>query len=70
MYCGEGFLRQCLCSVPVDHYETIYIIDQRYYKNSVIELAKKNKVTDVIFANNLSAIGSSAQQKLLNGILK
>lgn len=54
----------------VDHYETVYVIDQRYYKGSVIELAKKNKVTDVIFANNLSAIGSSAQQKLLNGILK
>jgi hypothetical protein len=40
----------------VDHYQTIYVIDYRYWKGSITELAQKKKVTDVIFLNNLSMI--------------
>lgn len=37
-----------------DHYQKIYVIDYRYWKGSVSSLAKKNKVEDVIFMNNIS----------------
>ncbi len=37
-----------------DHYEKIYVIDYRYWKGSISRFAKKNKVQDVIFINNIS----------------
>lgn len=37
-----------------DHYQKIYVIDYRYWKGSVTSLAKKEKVEDVIFINNIS----------------
>jgi hypothetical protein len=54
----------------VDHYQTIHVIDQRYWKGNVIEFAKENNVTDVIFANNLTAIGSSSQIKNFRSIIE
>jgi hypothetical protein len=45
----------------VDHYQTIHVIDQRYWDGNVIDFARENNVTDVIFANNLTAIASKAQ---------
>ena len=45
----------------VDHYQTIYVIDQRYWSGNVIDFAKSKNATDVIFANNLTAIGSKSQ---------
>lgn len=37
-----------------DHYEKIYVIDYRYWKGSISNLAKQQKVQDVIFINNIS----------------
>lgn len=53
----------------VDHYQTIHVIDQRYWKGNVVEFAKENHVQDVIFANNLTAIGSQTQLKYFKGII-
>lgn len=38
----------------VDHYQTIYVIDFRYWTGSVSELAVEKGVQDVLFLNNLS----------------
>jgi hypothetical protein len=52
-----------------DHYQTIYVVDYRYWSGSVTKLAKKKKVQDVIFLNNISMtrnaylIGKMAQVK-------
>lgn len=54
----------------VDHYQTIHVIDMRYWKGNLIDFAKTNNVTDVIFANNLSSIGSASQQRNLKGIIE
>lgn len=54
----------------VDHYQTVHVIDMRYWDGNLIDFAKQNNVTDVIFANNLSAIGSSSQQRNLKGIIE
>ena len=40
----------------VDHYQTIYVVDYRYWTGSVTELAAQKNVNDVIFVNNLSMI--------------
>lgn len=54
----------------VDHYQTIHVIDMRYWDGNLIEFARENNVTDVIIANNLSAIGSTFQQGKLRGIIE
>lgn len=40
----------------VDHYQTIYVVDYRYWTGSVSELAAEKGVEDIIFINNLSMI--------------
>ena len=52
----------------VDHYQTVYVIDYRYYSGSVSDFARTNGVTDVIFINNLSAIRGSYQMGKLAGV--
>lgn len=54
----------------VDHYQTIHIIDMRYWDGNLIDFARENNVTDVIIANNVSAIGSTFQQGKLRGIIE
>ena len=49
-------------------YQTVYVIDYRYYSGSVSDFAKTNGVTDVIFINNLSAIRGSYQMGKLAGV--
>jgi hypothetical protein len=38
----------------VDHYQTVYVIDYRYWTGSISELAQETNATDVLFLNNLS----------------
>lgn len=40
----------------VENYETIYVIDYRYYKGSVTKLATEKGVDSVLYINNVSAI--------------
>lgn len=44
----------------VDHYQTIYVIDYRYWSGNVGALAEEKGVTDVIFVNNLSMARSKS----------
>ena len=37
------------------HYQTVYVIDYRYWQGNLIDFVKQNKVQDVLFANNISA---------------
>ena len=43
----------------VSHYQTVYVIDYRYYTGNLISFVKENKVQDVIFVNNMSATRSA-----------
>ena len=40
------------------HYKKVYVVDYRYYKKGFITFAKQNKVDDIIFINNMSAVRS------------
>ena len=52
----------------VDPYETVYVIDYRYYDGSISALAKAKGVTDVLYANNLSALRSSDKVGAMNRV--
>lgn len=52
----------------VDHYQTIYVIDYRYYAGSVTALAREKAVDDVLFVNALTAIRGSYQMGKLYGV--
>lgn len=41
-------------------YKKVYVIDYRYYKNGIITFAKQNKINDVLFINNASAVRSDS----------
>ena len=53
----------------VDHYQTIYVIDYRYWTGSVSKLAEEKGVSDVIFLNNLSMIRNKSLVGKLHRIL-
>ena len=36
----------------INHYEEVYIVDQRYFELSAIDLIQKNGINELIFANN------------------
>ncbi len=38
----------------VDHYQTIYVVDYRYYDGDISDLAAEKNVSDVILLNNIS----------------
>lgn len=54
----------------VDHYQKIIVVDYRYYSNNLIQLAKDNKVTDVIFANNIEAISGKESMIKMNSLVQ
>ena len=39
----------------INHFDEVYIVDQRYFQLSLIDLIQENGVTDLIFANNTFA---------------
>lgn len=51
-----------------DHYQTVYVVDYRYYSGSITQLARDKGVKDVLFVNNLSAIRGSYQMGKLAGV--
>ena len=42
-----------------DHYQTIYVIDYRYWNGNLLSFAKQKKATDIIFVNNIGMTRSS-----------
>lgn len=41
------------------HYETVYVVDYRYYTGSLMELIETEKVTDLVFLNGVFSINTS-----------
>lgn len=37
-----------------DHYHKVYVVDYRYWTGKLSDLAKQNKVQDILFVNNIS----------------
>lgn len=41
------------------HFEEIYVVDQRYFQTSLVELMEENGVTDLLFLNNVFAANTA-----------
>lgn len=56
------------------HYETVYVVDYRYYGGSLLELIEKEKITDLVFLNGVFSINTSWHimmiGKVMNGVGK
>lgn len=52
-----------------DHYQTIHVIDYRYWDGSISAFAAEKGVQDVLFVNNLSAIRSTALVGYLHDVI-
>lgn len=57
-----------LLSYLVDHYSTIYEIDYRYWKGSIVDFAKQVGATDLLFANNMAMISGGVLVGMLSSI--
>ena len=44
----------------VDHYQTVHVVDYRYFMGNIPQFVEENGVQDVIFVNNADAISASA----------
>lgn len=50
----------------VDHYENVYVVDYRYYKDNLTQFISDNKIKDVIFVNNVQAITEKVSNEILS----
>lgn len=48
----------------VDHYQSVYVVDYRYYKDNLIDFVKENQVKDVIFVNNADILTETAARQI------
>lgn len=53
----------------VDHYQTVHVVDYRYFVGNIPEFVAQNNVQDVIFVNNADAI-SEAAVEYMNGLFQ
>ena len=53
----------------VEHYETVYIVDQRYFELNLLNFINQNGVTDLIFINNVFAANTSVQIQWIQGLM-
>lgn len=54
----------------VDHYQTVYVIDYRYWTGSVPDFAEEKGASDVILLNNLSMIRNKYLVGQLQGVIE
>lgn len=56
------------------HYETVWVVDYRYYTGNLLELIKTEGVTDLIFLNGVFSVNTSwhimMMGKIMNGVGK
>lgn len=52
----------------VENFQNVYVIDYRYYKDSVSELVDKNNIENVVFVNNISITSTSDRVQELKDI--
>ena len=50
----------------VDHYQNVYVVDYRYYKDNLRQFILDNKVQDIIFVNNVQAITERVSDEILS----
>lgn len=52
-----------------DHYQTVYVIDYRYWEGKLADFIKKKKAQDVIFLNNISMTRNAYLVSRMAGVI-
>ncbi len=52
------------------NYETVFIIDYRYYTGSLVDLIKENNINDIIFLNGVFSANTSWHIKMMGKVMK
>jgi hypothetical protein len=52
------------------NYETVFVVDYRYYNGSLLDLINDNKINDVIFVNGVFSANTSWHIKMMTKIMK
>ena len=52
----------------LSHYEEIYVVDQRYFQTSLLELMEEAQITDLLFLNNIFAANTSYHIRCIEGL--
>ena len=55
-------------SFLLSHYEEIYVVDQRYFQTSLLELMEEAQITDLLFLNNIFAANTSYHIRCIEGL--
>lgn len=66
---SEGSFGNAFSPFLVAHYETVYIVDQRYFELNLLDFIKQNGVTDLIFINNVFAANTAVQIQWIQGLM-
>ena len=53
----------------IAHYDTLYIVDQRYFELNLLDFIKQHGVTDLIFINNVFAANTNVQIRWIQGLM-
>ncbi len=53
----------------VSHYQTVYVIDYRYFAGELVDFVTTHGVQDVIFINNMSASRSTTLMNYVDGLV-
>lgn len=48
-----------------DHYQHVYVIDYRYYKDNLTELIEEKGIRELLFLNNIMALGQRSASEML-----
>ena len=49
----------------VDHYQTVYVIDYRYYQGNLTQFTQEKGVDDLLFLNNADALSERNSETML-----
>ena len=53
----------------IDHYDEVYVVDQRYFQLPLVDFVRENGIDDVIFVNNSFAANTAVRIRELEGIM-
>ena len=54
----------------VENFENVYVVDYRYYKNTISELVDEMNIENVLFVNNISITSTQDRIEELKNICK
>ncbi len=52
----------------INHYEEVYVVDQRYFEFPLVDFIKQNGINELVFANNSFAVFTPYHIRCIDGL--